>query len=94
MQVKINLEDATIIGIYNAIAKARGFNPEDVVKYSCTKCKVSSDLADAVEETYSKSGSSDWRLTFGMQWCCYGPMVDDSLPESTAEIEDGFMDLG
>lgn len=58
-------------------------------RYDCTKISVSEQITYWVEEFY-KANYSDWKMVFGMHWCCFGPKTDTNLTGHNIEIEDGF----
>ena len=90
----VNLFPLSIIELYDFIATALGYDT-DAVRYDCTKVSVSEDIADLVEEKYKQvaeqKGISDYRLSFGVDWCCSGPKVDSELDEKTIVVYDGFI---
>lgn len=92
----VNLFPLSIIDLYDFIATVLGYDT-DAVRYDCTKVSVSEDIADLVEEKYKQVGKekglceSDIKLSFGMDWCCSGPKVDNELDEKTIVVSDGFI---
>lgn len=91
-RVTIDAEPMTIMELYNKVAIAAGVNPDDVKSFDCTKILVARNLQDAVIEKYRQC-CNDYRLAFGMAWCCYGPKTEDTLEEGTVEYEDDFLKL-
>ena len=90
MRVTIDAEPMTIMELYNKVAVASGINPDDVESFDCTKITVAKNLQDAVIEKY-KQECRDWKLAFGMDWCCYGAKTDDTLDDGVVEYDEGFM---
>ena len=86
-----------IITLYNCVAIAMGYIPDDVEKYGCTHIDVATNIADNVEnwykEKYEPEIGDNWRMKFGMEWCCYGPKTDDELEPNSVRVEDGFIQL-
>ena len=91
MRVQIEAEPMTIMELYNKVAVAVGIDPEDVTSYDCRKILVARNLQDAVIEKY-RQNFSDYKLAFGMDWCCYGPKCEETLEDGVVEFEDGFME--
>ena len=94
--MRLNMELTSALGIgelYDAVAykaTAEGIIGAGEYRYDCTKIVVSNQIADLVEQYYQANCTSDWKLAFGMDWCCYGPKVDESLTGMEVEIQDGF----
>lgn len=87
--VKIVTPVTSIVGLYDAVARAMGFNPEKC-EYDCTKIKCASNFADEIEEAYKAKYPNDYKMAFGMHWVCYGPKVDEGLTDDTVIVEEGF----
>lgn len=79
-----------ITHLYDLVAEKLGHDPSKC-KYNCTKIEVSENIAQAIENRYN-DGTSDWKMTFGMHWCCFGPKEDKTLPDNTVRVEEGFIE--
>lgn len=97
MQVKIVTAEMSITTLYDCVALALGYHPSAVAHYDCRKIKVSSDIEDNIHSWYKSSFENelgdDWKQKFGMEWVCFGPKLDESLPANTVEVEEGFLDI-
>ena len=95
----VDLFPLSITELYDYIATKLGYD-KDKVHYDCTKINVSTDIADLVEEKYKQiareKGLPDdtWKMSFGMDWCCSGPKVDEKLDNGTIVVYDGFIEEG
>ena len=88
-EIKIESKPTGIVNLYDIVAKQLGHD-RTKCHYDCTKIEVSEDIAQAIEDAYN-DGTSDWKMTFGMHWCCFGPKENKELPDSTVRIEPGFI---
>lgn len=92
----VNLLPLTITDLYDFVATTLGYDKEKV-RYDCTKIEVSNDIADLVEEKYRQVGQEKGlsedsiRMSFGMDWCCNGPKVNEKLDNGTIVVHDGFI---
>lgn len=90
MRVELStISPMTITDIYDFTAMKLGHD-YNKCRYDCRKIEVAPSIADAVEEYYKRK-FSDYKQQFGMDWVCYGPKVNESLPKDTVEIEEGFI---
>lgn len=91
MQIKLGAHPHSITNLYDMVAILLGHDPSKC-HYDCTKIEVSSDVVYDIENTYRDgTDNDDWKMTFGMHWCCFGPKEDKTLPDNTVRIEDGFI---
>lgn len=94
MLVKIVSGPMSITDLYDIVAIKMGEDPDEVHGYDCTKINVAQNIFDDVYRWYQmnvKGDISDIKQKFGMEWLCYGPKVDDELPDNCVVIEDDFM---
>lgn len=95
----VNLLPLSIIDLYDFVATTLGYDKEKV-RYDCTEIEVSDDIADLVEEKYRQVGQEkglgeyDIKMSFGMDWCCSGPKVDEKLDNGTIVVYEGFIKEG
>ena len=89
-EVVIDKMPIGITNLYDIVAEKLGHDPSKC-HYNCTKIEVSENIAQAIEDCYN-DGTSDWKMTFGMHWCCFGPKEDKTLPDNTVRIEEGFIE--
>ena len=93
----VDLFPLTITDLYDFVAIALGYDKEKV-HYDCTKIEVSDDIAELIEEKYRQVGQEkglgeyDIKMSFGMDWCCSGPKVDEKLDNGTIVVYDGFIE--
>lgn len=81
-----------ITHLYDIVAENLGHDPSKC-HYNCTKIEVAKNLVDAIEECYNPhDGTSDWKMTFGMHWCCFGPKENAELADNEVLVEDGFIE--
>lgn len=91
LRVKLGAQPHSITNLYDMVAVLLGQDSEKC-HYDCTKLEVSTDIVDAIEATYRDGADNDdWKMTFGMHWCCFGPKVNEELPKNTVEVYDGFI---
>ena len=94
MKMYVRTRTESIVNFYDAIAEQLGY-PKDKVNYDCRKIKVSETRERAIEmfyeEKYGNGMSDDWKESFGMDWVCFGPQMDEMLQGDEVEIEDGFI---
>ena len=90
MKVLVNTPVTSIPGLYDAVARAMGKNPDDC-HYDCTKISVATNFADEIEEAYKERYPNDYKFAFGMHWVSYGPKADESLKDGEIEVEEGFI---
>ena len=89
--VEITNMPMSIVDLYNYIAIKLGLDPEKC-HYDCTKINVSNGIFENVQEWYKQQcKNADYKLAFGMDWCCYGPKADENLSGYNATIQDGFV---
>lgn len=92
----VNLLPLTITDLYDFVATTLGYDKE-IARYDCSKIEVSNDIADLVEEKYRQAGQekgvseSCIRMSFGMDWCCSGPRVNEKLDNGTIVVYEGFI---
>ncbi len=61
--------------------------------YDFTKIEVAKNLADIIEDTYNPhNGTSDWKMTFGMHWCCFGSKENAESEDNEVLVDDGFIE--
>ena len=95
----VNLLPLSITDLYDFVATTLGYDKEKA-HYDCTKVEVSDDIADLVEEKYRQVGQEkglgeyDIKMSFGMDWCCSGPKVDEKLDNGTIVVYEGFIKEG
>ena len=80
-------QPTTIVALYEKLATECGEAGDDV-HFDCTKCEVSSNIADAIFAHYESLGVIKEEV--GMNWVCYGPKAIDTLPDNTCVVEEGF----
>jgi hypothetical protein len=80
-------KDGGIIDFYNNVAAALKLDAS-ILRYDCTKINVSRNIQSNILAALD-ARSPDPCYT-GMMWCIRGPKADDSLPDDTVEILDGF----
>ncbi|MDR1132108.1 MAG: hypothetical protein LBL15_06800 [Oscillospiraceae bacterium] len=88
--VQIAPEDskgAGIVAFYDNVAAALGLDTSRL-RYDCTKIYVSRNIQTNIFEVLDAQ-SSDPCYT-GTMWCLRGPKTEDTLPDDTAELLDGF----
>ena len=78
----------TIIHLYETVAKLSGYEVTDNTHYDCTKITVSRNIQELIYDYYEDGGCELWEINMG--WLNGGPKTDDSLPNDTAVIEEGF----
>ena len=82
-KVIINTPVTSITGLYDAVARAMGKNPDNC-RYDCTKIKCAMNFFDEIEAAHRDKSA------FGMYWVCYGPKAVEDLKSGEVEIEEGF----
>ena len=92
MRVNVYVKSTNIPKLYDCIAIAMGYNLNQVQSYDCKKVEVSSNIVHAVMDWY-KSNYADYKVSFGMEWVCFGPKENKELPDNTVEVHDGFITL-
>ena len=90
-RVTILASPMTIVDLYDLVAIKLGYN-HNACTYDCRKIEVAPNFADAIEKFYEKN-FSDYKFRFGMDWVCFGPKVNEDLPDDTIEVEDGFIEV-
>lgn len=82
---KQELEQVTeIMDLYEMIAtKSLGKVTEDT-SYDCREISVSENIYDLMEGKHRSC------IAFSIEWICYGPKIDYSLPENTVVIKENF----
>ena len=93
MKIYTRLEKESIVSFYKAVAEQLGYDTANT-RYDPTKIKVSRERSDIIEEKYKEIGEArgvDWKMSFGMDWLCYGPQVTEELNRAEIELEDGFI---
>jgi hypothetical protein len=70
--------------MYDLIARAAGFNPDDVQSYDCRNIDISRNGQDLIYEKVGTEVSDPAQIAMGL--AMRGPKVDDSLSPNTALI--------
>lgn len=78
-------DDASIPGIYKAVAVAAGRSPEG--EFDCRYICVAQNIFEWYKDYMKSIGKEE---SIGMLWVFCGPKVKDTLPDDTVEYEDGF----
>ena len=80
----------SIVGLYEKVAEKMNIEDSDDTTYDCKKIIVSKDVADQIFKYYKETDPTDSKEAMGTRWLIYGPKTDDTLPEGTVIIQDGF----
>ena len=90
MRIKLQDKPEGIIHLYDLVASMMDYSYEEIqnLSYDCTKINVAQDIFDDIDQSYKDEGKID---NLAMDWVCFGPKVDDSLPTHTVEIQEGFI---
>lgn len=78
-----------IVDIYDTVLETLGAYNPDHCTYDCKHINVSSNIRQIVRDGYGNNETD-----FAMAWICYGPKEDETLPDDTVAIEDGFITEG
>lgn len=90
MQVKVIIGSTNLPRLYDCVAIAMGLNLDNIMSYDCKKIEVSTAIMHKIMDWY-KANYDDYKTQFAMEWICFGPKENKSLPDDAVEIQEGFV---